>query len=127
MLGSGILKLLKLDSLFESLSAYVEARITLIKLEVKEEIAGVMARALMALMLLFIFSMFFLFLNLGIALYLNGLFQEYPYMGFIVVSGFYLLVLFILIILRKTIGLDKIIEDKAVEILQKKGEENAQE
>jgi hypothetical protein len=120
MLGSSILKLLKLDSLFESLSAYVEARIALIKLEIKEEIAGVMARALMALMLLFTFSMFFLFLNLGIAFYINSLFPEYPYMGFILISAFYLFILIVLIVLKKTIGLDKIIEDKAIEILQKK-------
>lgn len=127
MLGSGLIKLLKLDSLFESVSAYIEARIALIKLEIKEEIAGVMARAMMALMLLFTFSMFFLFLNLGIALYLNGLFPEYPYLGFIIVAVFYLLVLLILIVLKKTIGLDKIIEDKVADILQKKEKKDAQQ
>ncbi|HMP98583.1 MAG TPA: phage holin family protein [Cyclobacteriaceae bacterium] len=113
--------------MFESVSAYIEARIALIKLEIKEEIAGVMARAMMALMLLFTFSMFFLFLNLGIALYLNGLFPEYPYLGFIIVAVFYLLVLLILIVLKKTIGLDKIIEDKVADILQKKEKKDAQQ
>jgi len=126
MLGSSILKLLKLDSLFESLSAYVEARIALIKLEIKEEIAGVIARALVALMLLFTFSMFFIFLNLGVALYINSLFPEYPFMGFILVSAFYLLILIVIIVLKKTIGLDKIIENKAIEILQKKEEKDEQ-
>lgn len=122
MLGSSILKLLKLDSLFDSASAYIEARIALVKLEIKEEIAGVMARALMALMLFFTFSMFFLFLNLGLALYINMLFPEYPYMGFLLISAFYLLTLLVLIILKKTIGLDKIIEEKAIDMLQKREE-----
>lgn len=122
MFGSSILKLLKLDSLFDSVSAYIEARIALVKLEIKEEIAGVMARVLMALMLFFTFSMFFMFLNLGLALYINILFPEYPFVGFLLISAFYLLILLVLIILNKTIGLDKIIEAKAIELLQKREE-----
>jgi ABC-type protease/lipase transport system fused ATPase/permease subunit len=64
-----------------------------------------------------------MFLNLGLALYINILFPEYPYVGFMLVSAFYLLILLMLIILNKTIGLDKIIEAKAIELLQKREEE----
>lgn len=127
MLGQGLLKLLKLDGVFDAISAYIEARIALIKLEIREEIAAIMSRLFLALILIITFSVFFLFLNLGISLYLNSFFEDYPHIGFLIVAGFYLLVFIILMLLKKTIGLDKIIERKIAEIIQHKEKENEQQ
>lgn len=46
-----ILKLLKLESLFENLSGYVESKIELFKAEIREEVVSVLSKILVVLLI----------------------------------------------------------------------------
>jgi uncharacterized membrane protein YqjE len=93
-------KFLKLDSLKENLLGYVEARVNLLKLEVREDVAKVITRALVFGVIIFLASLFILFLSLGISLFLNRYFKE-DFLGFWIVSGFYFLLFIISLIFRR--------------------------
>ena len=87
----------------ESLTGYVEARIDLLKIEIKEDIAKVLASALMVLIVVFLALIFLLFLSIGFAHYLNNFF-EHKQIGYWIVAGIYGLPCLIFIVFRKSIG-----------------------
>lgn len=94
-----IAKFFKLDTLKENLTGYVDARVQLLKLEVREDIAKVIRRTLVFGVILFLGFLSIIFLSLGFALFINRYFHE-SYVGFWIVGGFYF-VLFILSITFK--------------------------
>ena len=94
-----IAKFFKLDSLKENLTGYIDARVQLLKLEVREDIAKVITRALVFTVIIFLAFLFIIFFSLGLSLFINQYFHE-SYMGFWIVGGVYL-ILFILSIAFK--------------------------
>ena len=98
-----IFKFLRLDNLVENLSGYVETRIELIKLEVREEIAKVLSRALMIGLLLLLGLLFILFISLGWANYLNAYFSD-SFSGYWIVAGIYGVPCLIIYVFRKGIS-----------------------
>jgi Na+/melibiose symporter-like transporter len=95
-----IFKFLRLDGVFNHLSGYVEARIELIKLEIREEVAAALARAMVFIVVSFFCFMCIAFLSIGVAHFLNQYFHE-TYAGFFIVAGLYLAGLLILVAFRK--------------------------
>lgn len=85
-----LLKLMKLDTLLDSLSGYIEARVNLLKHEIKEEITGHISRVVIILLAAFLGLMALGFISITIALWLNEATAS-PYYGFLIVSGFYVL------------------------------------
>lgn len=83
-----IFKFLRLDNLIENLSGYVETRVELIKLEIREEIARVISHGLMVVVLFLLGLLFLIFISIGTAIFLNGHFNS-PSAGFWIVSGVY--------------------------------------
>jgi len=106
-------KFLKLDGLISHVSSYVDARVKLLKVEVREEVAKIITRGLMFGVLFLIGFMFVIFLSLAIALILNNYFAN-NFAGFLMVSGFYLFIFLIAIIMRKQIheGLEHLLNEK---------------
>jgi uncharacterized membrane protein YqjE len=106
-------KFFKLDSLKENLSGYIEARVALLKMEVREDVAKVITRALVFGVIAFLGLLFIVFLSLGLALFINRYFQE-SYVGFYIVAGFYLLLFLIAIVFKKEIYnyLEHVFKDK---------------
>jgi len=98
-----IFKFLRLDNLIDNLSGYVEARIELLKIEIREDIAKVLAQALGVLIVVCLAGLFILFLSLGFAQYLNGIFGK-NHVGYWMVAGIYGIPCLIFIIFRKQIG-----------------------
>ena len=98
-----IFKFLRLDNLMESLSGYVEARVELLKIEIREDIAKVLAKALMILIVVFLAMVFLLFLSIGFAHYLNAFFEK-DQIGYWIVAGIYGLPCVIFILFRKSIS-----------------------
>ena len=97
-----LLKFLRIDSLVDNLSGYVEARVNLLKIEIKEDIAKVLSKGLVhASIILFIF-LFLIFMSLGIANYLNFVLQS-EFHGYWIVSGIYLLLFSTFMIFRRSI------------------------
>jgi len=85
-----ISKFLQLDKLKENLTGYVEARVELLKIEVREDVAKAITRALVFAVVIFLAFLFIIFFSLGLALFINRYFEE-NYLGFFIVGGFYLI------------------------------------
>jgi uncharacterized membrane protein YqjE len=98
-----IFKFLRLDNLIENLSGYMEARIELLKIEIREDVAKVLAQALMVVTILFLALIFMLFFSVGLAHFLNSFFEQ-PYIGYWIVAGIYGIPCLIFIVFRKKIG-----------------------
>lgn len=96
-----VLKFLRLDTLIDSLSGYVETRVELVKMEIREEVAGILSRGLMMMILFLLAFLCILFAMLGLALYLNTV-TESVHAGYWLVAGVFGLLLTILLIGRKS-------------------------
>ncbi len=98
-----IFKFLRLDNLMDNLTGYIEARIELLKIEIREDLAKVLAKAIMILMVVFLALLFLLFVSIGLAHYLNTIFGK-PHVGYWMVAGIYGLPCLIFILFRKSIS-----------------------
>lgn len=114
----GLLKLLKLDSLINTLIDYVETRIDLIKAEAKDNLMAAMRAAAIygAIAVLGIF--FVMMLSITIALVLNAVLNS-SFWGFVIVTGLYLIVLVTLFMLRNSEKVKMMFGDGSVAFLKK--------
>jgi hypothetical protein len=97
-----LLKFFKLDSIVGNLTGYVESRVALVKMEIREEVASVLSRALIVMVMFFTGFLVLLFLSVGLAEYLNTLWEG-DFMGFVLVGGFYALLLILMIAFRNNV------------------------
>ncbi|MBN8652205.1 MAG: phage holin family protein [Cytophagales bacterium] len=98
-----IFKFLRLDNLVDNLSGYLETRLELFKVEVREDVARVLAQALMITAILLLSILFLLFFSVGMAHFLNGFFEQ-PYVGYWIVAGIYGVPCIVFIIFRKNLS-----------------------
>jgi uncharacterized membrane protein YqjE len=112
-----ILKFLHLDTLISNLSGYVEARVELVKIEIRDEVAVVLSRGLMLMLIFMVGFLCLLFAMLGLAQYLNAILES-AYAGYLIVALFFGLVLLILLISRK--GFFRILEKQFVEMIKQR-------
>ena len=78
------------DKLFEKVENYATTSVNLLKLNAVEKSADVISSLSYRIVLLLIVAMFTLFINVGVSMYIGKLLNEY-YLGFFIVSSFYLL------------------------------------
>ena len=97
-----IFKFLRLDGVFNHLSGYMEARLELLKIEIREDVAKILANVMIFGVVFFFGCMFMIFFSTGLAQFLNTYFDE-SYVGYWIVAGFYLVGFFIFMIFRKGI------------------------
>jgi hypothetical protein len=116
MLKDRVLKFLKLEGLTETLSDYVETKFALLKLEIKEEVIELISKVLVGL-LIFGTMIFALLLLSFAAAYAIGL-KLGMTIGFIIVAGFYLLLMVLFFVNRKELA--KKLEIKLNDIKKKK-------
>ena len=69
-----IFKLLRLDNLMDNLSGYVETRLELYKLEIREDVAKVLSKALIYGFIAILGMLFLVFFSVGLAHFLNVFF-----------------------------------------------------
>jgi hypothetical protein len=112
-----LLKFFKLDSLVEHISGYVETKVALVKMEIREEVASAMSRLLIILIMFLTGILFLLFLSIGLAEYLNGVLGG-DHIGFMIVGGGYGLLLLLMVVFRKS--LLKTFENKFVGLIRQK-------
>ena len=77
-----------MDSLIDNVTGYVEARIELMKIEIKEEVAKGLAKALVTVVMIAVFTLFVLLISVAVAYKVGesiGMFG-----GFAIVASFYL-------------------------------------
>lgn len=113
-----VFKFLRLENLVSHLSGYVESRIALVKLEIREELAHTMAKAIVALVLAMFGFLVLLFLSIGLAEFLNQYFIG-SFGGYLIVAGLYAVVFTILLIFRSSFLHS--FEKQLIEIFRKKG------
>ncbi|MCA8833063.1 phage holin family protein [Hymenobacter pini] len=89
------------DNLMGNLMGYLDTRIDLVRLEAQEKVKTAFVGTVHGITLALIGLLFFVFLNLFVALLLNDVLDS-PYWGFGIVAGFYLLLLIIFVV-----GVDK--------------------
>ena len=116
MLKDSILKFLKLDSLIENITGFVEARFELLKMEIKEDFAKGLAKMSVFVLMGVVFMFFLILISIAIAYLLAksvGVFG-----GFAIVAGFYLLLGLLLFAFRDAI-MEKV-QEQLLQIMKKK-------
>jgi phosphoglycerol transferase MdoB-like AlkP superfamily enzyme len=70
---------------------FTKTSIDLLKLSMVEKTADVVSSVTSKLVILLIVAMFIFLLNIGLSLWISEILQS-PYLGFLIVSGFYLII-----------------------------------
>ena len=89
-----------IDELIEKGHKYTQTQLELIKLKTLDKTADVLSNFASWLPLIIVAFIFFMMLNIGIALWLGDFMGQYYY-GFLSISAFYILVFLIFWIFRK--------------------------
>lgn len=105
-----------MDSLIENITGYVEARIELMKIEMKEEVAKGLAKALVFVVMTAVFTLFVLLMSMAAAYKLGESVGAFG--GFAIIAGFYLLLGFLLFLFRNSIA--EKLEEQLTELMKKK-------
>lgn len=90
------------ESLFEKVKEYVNTTIELTKLKTIDKVSEVISALVVRMGIILLMSFFFLFINIGLAYWIGELIGRI-YVGFFIVSGFYLLLALIGILLFKSL------------------------
>ena len=118
MLKDSILKFLKLDSLIENLTGYVESRIELTKMEIREEIAKGLSKVALFMLMGAVFTLFVILISVAVAHLIAKSVGAFG--GFAIVAGFYLLLGLLLFAFKDAIS--EKLQDQIVENMKKKKE-----
>jgi Mn2+/Fe2+ NRAMP family transporter len=102
MLKENLLKFLKLDSLIENVSGYIEARIDLLRIEIREELAQGISRAVVYVVLLAIVMLFVFLTSMAVAFKIAESLGAFA--GFGIVGGIYFVVGLLLYFFRNPIA-----------------------
>jgi len=98
-----IFRLLGLDGFIKSISGYIEARVELIRLEIRDEITKHLSRLMVNITGLLLAMCALGFLSVTLALVLNETVKS-PYLGFLIVGGCYSLLALIVFTFRTSIS-----------------------
>ncbi|TYP98177.1 hypothetical protein C7447_103347 [Tenacibaculum adriaticum] len=81
----------QIEIIYNNVKEYVNTSVTLYKFRAIDKTASAVSSLITRLALISTAAVFLLFINIGISLYIGQLLQE-NYLGFIIVSFFYLLI-----------------------------------
>ena|SRR6188472_4413290 len=91
-----------IEDLFEKVEAYIKTNVELIKLRTIDKLSAVIASLASGVVLLILFSFFFLMVNIGLAIWLGQVMGQ-VYYGFFLIAGIYALLSIILFMVRNSI------------------------
>jgi uncharacterized membrane protein YqjE len=98
-----VFKFLKLENIVNSLTGYVESRVELVKIEIREDVARTLSHGLVYAALMLFAFLFLVFLSIGLAQYLNTLLSA-SYPGYLIISAVYGVAFLIFLLFRKNIN-----------------------
>lgn len=110
------------SELKQLITDYVEARIALVKINVYEKAAKITAVLFSSVIIALVVFFLLFFLSISGGFYFASLLNSNA-LGFLIVFGFYLVLLVVLLIFRKQL-LEKYITDKVIQTLFEKEENN---
>jgi len=111
-----ILKLLKLDGIVDNVTGYVEARIELLKLDIKEDLARGLAKVAVYIVLALAFMIALSLFSMAIAYKIGETLGNFA--GFGIVAGVYFLIGLTLLLAQESIS--TALEKKVKELMTKK-------
>ncbi|WPR74819.1 phage holin family protein [Algoriphagus sp. NG3] len=91
--------MLKIGEIIQTLKGIVETKIDMVKLEVQDQVSGILTRLIFLILMGGSLLLVLLFFSLSLAFYLSQHFES-PHMGFLLVGLMYLLLLVVLYLLR---------------------------
>ncbi|WP_057936941.1 phage holin family protein [Algoriphagus resistens] len=91
--------MLKIGEIIQTIKGIVETKVDLVKLEIQDQVAGILTRIIFLVLMGGSLLLVLLFFSLSLAFYLSQYFES-PYMGFLMVGLIYLIILFGLFLLR---------------------------
>lgn len=91
----------KINKIKETLSNYVKVKFDLLKLDLTEHLANILAQMIAYFVIILIASIVVIFLSIALAQYLNLLLQSNS-IGFLIVAGLYTILLLIIFYLLKS-------------------------
>jgi len=106
-----------IESLIEKGEQYGKTTLELLKLKTLDKSADVASNLVSWLIVIIFVVLFFLILNIGVALWLGELLGK-SYYGFFVVSGFYALLALIFVIFRKQLIKDPLNNSIVKQVLE---------
>ncbi|WP_308990615.1 hypothetical protein QLS71_003945 [Mariniflexile litorale] len=84
-----------IDILYEKAKKYTETSAELVALHAVDKTADVLSSLTSIMLIIIVVTLFTLFINVGLSLFIGSLLNAY-YLGFFIVSGFYLVLAFVL-------------------------------
>lgn len=91
--------MLKIGEIIQTLKGIVETKVDMVKLDIQDQISGILTRVIFLILMGGSLLLVMLFLSLSLAFFLSQYFES-PHMGFLLVGLLYLLVLVLLYLLR---------------------------
>jgi len=116
VLKDTLLKFLKMDSLIENITGYVETRIELLKMDMKEELSKGLAKALVYVVIVALATLFIMLISMAGAYKIAESVGTSG--GFAIVAGIYLLLGLLVYALRNSIT--ETLENRFQEKMNKK-------
>lgn len=101
----------------ENLTGYLEDKAELYKLEFKEELAYILSKFLIMLLMSFVFLVFFVFATITLGNYLNYLLKS-TYYGHLIITGFYLIVFVLIYIFKDRDSFRGFMEDRLYNLMK---------
>jgi uncharacterized membrane protein YqjE len=98
-----IFRFLRLDNLVNNATGYLDARVELLKIEIREEVAHVLAKGIIVVIVALLSLLFLLFLSVGLAHFLNSYLRG-AHIGYWIVAGMYGIPCLIFVLFRKQIS-----------------------
>lgn len=119
---SKLFKFLRVDAIIEHLTGLIEARLEIAKLEVREELAKIGASIIAIVVLSFLGVLIIVFLSFSIATLLNHILDS-EFLGYFIITGFYSLVLILLLVFNVRSWLQNKIEGVLIDTKEEDGDE----
>jgi hypothetical protein len=108
--------------IIEKITEYIQIKTELIKLKLVGYISRVLANVLAFVFIAIIAFFFIFFLSFSLGSYLNTYFES-EYLGHLVVTGFYLLLIIIIFLLAKTGKIQSWLENLILKIAEQEDEQ----
>jgi len=91
--------MLRIGDIVQTVKGIVETKIDMVKIDIQDQISGVLSRLLLLLLMAMSILMVLLFFSFSLAFFLSQYFES-PHLGFLLVGLLYLLVFVILYLIR---------------------------
>ncbi len=91
-----------IEELFEKTEEYLKTNLELLKFKTADKMAGIISNLVSQIAIVLLGFIFFLMLNIGIAMWLGKVMGE-SYYGFMVLAAFYLLLTIIVVAFRNSL------------------------